>query len=404
MDKNTDATTTPNDPSTTSTDRIVMKLRIQFVITGLAAHGAEMMLYKLLSRINRDVFNPEVISLMDFGTLGEKFQEIDIPVKILGMRRGVPDPLRIYRLMKIIRQSNPHLVQTWMYHADLIGGLAAKSAGKIPVVWNIRNSNLEPGSSKKTTIITAKTCAWLSKYLPVKIVCCAETARKIHENIGYEPSKMKFIPNGFDLKLFKPDSRARMEVCQELNIPQDSIIIGMVARFDPQKDQKSFVQAAKALKATQPNVHFVLCGDEITHENKELSTWIDDAGLLNSFHLLGRRTDIPRLTASFDIASLSSAYGEAFSNSIGEAMACGAPCCVTAVGDAALIVGDTGRVVPVRSPEALSNAWRELIDMGRENRQQLGRLARQRVLQNFSLDPIVKQYEKLYWNLLGPNV
>ncbi len=358
-----------------------------------------MMLHKLLSRIDRSIFIPEITSLTNFVPLAEKFREIEVPVQILGMSRGVPNPWWIFRLAKAFRSSRPHLVQTWMYHADLIGGLAAKLAGGIPVNWNIRHSNLEPHSSKKMTRLTAKTCAGFSSHLPVKIICCAETAKQVHINLGYDSSKMLVIPNGFDLDLFKPNPEAKQNVCQELGIPFDSIIIGLVSRFHPEKNHETFIQAAGLLKDEVPNVRFVLCGDGITNENKKLTDWIKAVGLCNSFHLLGRRTDIPRLVASFDIAS-SSSISEGFSNTIGEAMACGVPCAVTDVGDSALIVENTGKVVPYRDSEALSRAWSELIDLGRDGRQKLGNLARQRILQNFSLDSIVKQYEDLYLEIL----
>jgi glycosyltransferase involved in cell wall biosynthesis len=376
-----------------------MKFHIQFVITGLSTGGAQMMLHKLLSRIDRKKFFPEIISLTNIVDLVDKFQEIEVPVRILGMHQGVPDPRGIYQLARYFRRVRPHLVQTWMYHADLIGGLAAKLVGNIPVIWNIRHSNLEPHYNKKTTILTAKACAWLSRSLPTKIICCAEVAKQIHANIGYDSSRIVVIPNGFDFNAFEPCLKTRLEVRQELGIPQDSLIIGLVSRFHPQKDHKNFVRAAALLKDKIPNVYFVLCGDGITWNNNELVTWMETAGLRNSFFLLGRRTDIARITSSFDIAA-SSSCGEAFSNTIGEAMACGVPCAVTDVGDSALIVGNTGKVVPPRNPEALSQAWNELINLGNHGRLKLGYLARQRILQNFSLDSIVKQYEDLYLEIL----
>lgn len=376
-----------------------MQYRIHFVISNLGTGGAEMMLLKLLSRIDRSVFTPDITSLTDLVPMGEKFYEIDVPVRILGMPRRFPDPRWIFRLAKTFETCRPHLIQTWMYHADLIGGLAAKLAGGIPVIWNIRHSDLDPRSSKLLTRLTAKSCARLSTFLPTKIICCAEIAKQVHVKLGYDPSGMHVIPNGFDLEKFKPNPEARKDTCMELGIPLDSTIIGLVARFHPEKGHQTFVQAAARLRAKTPNGHFILCGDGITWENHELTTWIEAAGLRNSFHLLGRRNDIPRLTAAFDIAT-SSSLSEGFSNTIGEAMACAVPCAVTNVGDSSLIVGETGRVVPARNPEALTCAWEELIALGAEGGKRLGNSARQRILKYFSLDKIVSQYEDLYRDVL----
>jgi glycosyltransferase involved in cell wall biosynthesis len=176
----------------------------------------------------------------------------------------------------------------------------------------------------------------------------------------------------------------------------------MVARFDPQKDHRNFVQAASRLRARLPESHFLLCGDEITWENPELAGWIEVAGIRDWCHLLGTREDVPRLTAALDIATLSSAYGEAFPNVIGEAMACGVPCVVTDVGDSAIIVGKTGVVVPPKNPQALAGGWiKLLLDMSQEERLQLGLAARQWIMERYSLGKIVAQYERLYESLVA---
>ncbi|MGE4545756.1 MAG: glycosyltransferase family 4 protein [Pedobacter sp.] len=380
------------------------KLRINFVITGLGSNGAEMMLLKLLSNINRDVFSPKVTSLLSYTTLCEKFERIGIPVTILGLKPGIPDPRGLFKLIRIFRKDKTQLVQTWMYHADLAGGLAAKLAGNIPVVWNIRHSNLDPQVDKKTTVWTAEVCSLISSVLPHKIICCAEKAKNIHVNLGYDPKKIVVIPNGFDLTQFSPDSHAKSQIRAELSIPDDSIVIGLVARYHLQKDHATFFKAAELLKRLYPRVHFVLCGYDIAHENPDLLRSINGKNLDGSVHLLGLRKDIPAITAAFDIATSSSRCGEAFSNTIGEAMACGVPVVVTDVGDSAYIVGETGRIVSPGQPEELCRAWQELIDLGQNGRATLGALGRQRIQDRFSLDKIVRQYEKIYSDILCPKM
>jgi len=189
-------------------------------------------------------------------------------------------------------------------------------------------------------------------------------------------------------------------VCEELGISKDALLIGLVGRFDPQKDHYNFVRAAALLNGHALDAHFLLCGDQVSWENSILTGWIEASGLANRFHLLGRREDITRLTAALDIAS-SSSYTEGFPNVIGEAMSCGVPCVVTDVGDSALIVGNTGKVVPPKNPEALAAAWGDLIKMGPEYRRQLGSAARRRVEENYSLPAIVSKYENLYKELAG---
>ena len=372
--------------------------RVAHVITGLNPGGAEMMLFKLLSAMDRVVFKPEVISLTGMGPLAERIQALDITVRALGMRRGVPNPLSLLRLAVWLRRSKPDVIQTWMYHADLIGGIAAKLVGGIPVIWGIRHSNLDPQGSKRKTIWTANACARLSNWLPTQIVCCSEASLPVHAALGYATRKMCVIPNGFDLDVFRPDPSARRSVRAELGIPEDTLLIGMFARFHAQKDHRNFVEAAALLHAHHPDIHFLLCGDSITWENRVLSGWIVTASIHEHCHLLGPREDIPRLAAALDIAS-SSSFGEGFPNVVGEAMSCGVPCVVTDVGDSDRIVGTTGRIVAAKDPEALAMAWKEMIDLGEEGRRRLGVAARKRVMDRFELSKIVKKYEALYTSL-----
>ncbi len=377
----------------------IKRKKITHLIAGLNCGGAETMLYKILSNIDRTKFELKVLSLTDIGSIGKKIEKLDISVKALGMKRGVPDPRFIFRLVAILKKEKPDLVQTWMHHSDLMGGIAAKMAGNIPVVWNIRMSNFDPEGNKKTTILTAKICAKLSKTIPKKIICCSEASFKVHSELGYKKEKMIVIPNGFDLDAFKVDTEAQYSIRRELRIPDDAVIIGMVARFDPQKDHKNFIDAAGIFYRSNKNVHFILCGDGITNNNKQLAKYIQKNNLQANFHLLGRRADIPYITAAFDIAS-SSSYGEGFPNVIGEAMSCEVPCVVTNVGDSAYIVGDTGIVVPPKNPLAMAKAWEKLSRLPLEERKILGKLARKRIEDNFEINFIVNRYMELYSQLL----
>ena len=335
---------------------------------------------------------------MDHGLLIPKIQALGIPVHSLGMRRGVPSPLAILRLARWLWQHHPDVIQTWMYHADLVGCLAARLIGRIPVSWGIRHSDLSPEGNSSLTLHTVKICAMLSRWLPARIVCCSEASRRVHVEAWYAAEKMVVIPNGFDIDTFMPDIAARNSIRKELAIPDDASVIGMVARFHPIKDHHNFVRAAKILYQTRSNVHFVLCGRGVSWDSERLVAWIDEAGIRNRFHLLGLRDDMSSITAAFDIATLTS-FGEAFPNVVGEAMSCAVPCVVTDVGDMAHIVGETGMVVPPRNPEALAEAWGKMLDLGPEGRYRLGMAARERVKENFSLPKIVDWYQNVFEEL-----
>lgn len=373
-------------------------MKVLHLITGLAAGGAEMMLYKLLTHMDDKAFHNEVISLTDCGPISRNIEALGISVSALGMPRGIPSPQAVFALKRRIRQVRPDVIQTWMYHADLLGGIAARLAG-VPVIWNIRNAALERYAVKRSTLWTAKLCARLSRRLPARIVCCSESASRGHIAYGYTAEKIVVIPNGFVLGDYKPDAAARADVRRELGIPDEAPLIGLVARFDPAKDHANFIRATGLIQRSHPQAHYLLCGKEVTMENDVLTAQMTETGIRGNCHLLGLRRDVPRLTAALDIA-VSSSASEAFPNVVGEAMACGVPCVVTDVGDSALLVGDTGRIVPPRDSRAMANAWRELLDMGDEGRQHLGTLARQRVETHFDIKEIALSYQRLYQEIM----
>jgi glycosyltransferase involved in cell wall biosynthesis len=375
-------------------------IKVIHIITDLSTGGAETMLYRALSRMDTGRFQNEVISLTSLGSIAQKIRARGVPVRALGMKRGIPNPFLFLRLIQWIRRSKPQIVQTWMYHADLIGGLAAYLAGESRLVWNIRQANLDPKWNKPLTIWTAKICALISSWLPACILSCSQAALVLHSRVGYAARNMKLIPNGFDLEEFRPDPEARLSLRNELGLPKDTLIIGMAARFHAVKGHRNFIQAAARFHATIAEAHFALCGPGVDRDNKELYKWVVEAGLDAHCHLLGTRQDLTRLFSAIDIFT-SPSVSEAFPSVVGEAMACGTPCVVTDVGDSALIVGESGIVVPPENPDALAEAWGELIEAGPDVRRRLGTAARCRVQQHFSLSVAVERYQTIYAQLAG---
>jgi glycosyltransferase involved in cell wall biosynthesis len=376
-------------------------MKLLYIITGLNTGGAETMLYHILSKLDRDRIQPAVLSLMDRGTLGDRIASLDIPIYTLGIQPGkLPNPSVIWQCRQILRQFQPDVLQGWMYHGNLVAQFASGFVGKpIPVFWNIQCSQYSLKLEKKLTAAIVKFSAPLSRFAR-RVIYVSHIGQTQHEALGYDAQKSCVIPNAIDPELFTPSPQAKPEICRELGIPESSILIGLFCRYHPMKDHNNFLQAAALLTAQlttpSPEIHFILAGTGVTPDNTELQQLIATWGVGDRVHLLGERRDMPYLTAALDIDTSASAYGEAWSLSIGEALSCGVPCAVTDVGDSAWMVGDTGRVVPPKNPEALAQAWQSLIELGESGRQALGQTARSRILHYFSLDAVVAQYERLY--------
>ena len=377
-------------------------MRVVFIITNLATGGAETMLLKLLEHMNRTRFQPTVISLIGLGEIGPRIQALGIPVHTLGMARGLPSPLALLRLVRLLRQLQPDIVHTWMYHADLMGGLAARLTGRSRVIWCIRHSNLSKTENKVSTLRVVNLCARLSAWVPAQIISCSTRAKEVHAAVGYRADKLHVIPNGFELDRFTPNAAARASVRAELGVAADAPLVGLIARYDSQKNHAGFVEAAALVAAQLPHVHFLLAGKDVDAANQVLQAAIAQHGLQERMHLLGRRDDVPRLMAALDVLA-SSSHGEAFPNVLGEAMACGVPCAVTDVGDSAAIVGSTGRVVPAGDMQGLAREVLALLQLPPAQRAARGQQARQRVQDHYEIGHVTRLYEACYERVLAEN-
>ena len=374
-----------------------MDRTVLHVITSLNPGGAEEVLTRLVIRAQGGRHRHVVVNLAEGDTpLTRRIEAAGVRVISLDATPGSADPRVILKLAKVMRRERPAVVQTWMYHADLLGGLAAKLAGSPPVAWNIRNGTLGPAFSKRMTLAIARANARLSGVLPAAIVCCAESAKQIHVEIGYDARRMLVIPNGYELDRFRPDPEARARIRAEAGIPDDALVAGLVARLHPQKDHQTFFEAAGHVARRFPNAHFLLCGEQVTPDNPEIGAMVGRAGIKERCHLLGYRADMPAIQASLDIACLCSQGGEGFPNAIAEAMACGVPCAVSDVGDAAAIVDDTGRVAPAGDASALAKAISGLLSLDHADRARFGHRARQRIIDHYDIGQFMARYEALY--------
>jgi len=377
-------------------------ITIIHLITGVNAGGAQMMLAKLLTTIDSKKFSNHVISLTSLGPVGDIINRSGIPTYALGMQAGLFNLKGFYTLWRLMREIKPSIMQTWLYHSDLVGLVFGKLSGVSKICWNIRCTNMEMEKYPLSSQLALRLCSHLSP-MPSCIVCNSNEAISYHKKLGYRNRNWRFIPNGFDLEKFKPDVSLRKRKRQELGLNEDAICIGRIARFDPMKDFQSLIMSALQIKKRNSNVSFVLCGANVDWQNEKLANMITEYGLTDKFVLLGQRNDISEIMCCLDIMVSSSAFGESFPNVIGEAMACGLPCVATDVGECANIIDGTGLVVPPKNPTALSDAVNKLIDSGFEKRRELGFKAANRIREFYSIDKIVTEYEKLYLSILSPD-
>jgi glycosyltransferase involved in cell wall biosynthesis len=377
-------------------------ISVLHIITDLHAGGAELMLRRLIQTQASDSrFRHRVVSLRSLGSVGALIRESGVEVEALGMGGTGGAARGFLRLVRILREAKPDVVQTWMYHADLIGGAAARIAWQGPILWGVRVADIFPEMGVSRSLIWARwVSARLSGLIPNRILYVAESARQVHERLGYRATKSVVIQNGYAVPPAEEVSAARAGRRAELGLGPDDVLIGTAGRFSPQKGYEGFAKAAGELAARHSQAHFLMLGRGVDWDNAELAGWIRATGFADRFHVLGETRVLSEWLAAMDVFALYS-LGEGFPNVVAEAMSVGTPCVVTDVGDAALLVDDTGRVAQPRDLAAFTAALDSMITAGAEERRRLGAAARARVETCFSMTAIAKRYADLYEELAG---
>lgn len=372
-------------------------IHVLHVITGLGRGGAEAMLLRLLRGLDRQTFKQSVVSLTDHGVYGEAIEADGFRLNAMGLGGMSSAPGCFLRLRKLIQNEQPAIIQTWLYHADLLGLLAARSTANASLVWNIRCATLRPGDVPRSTLGLIALLAKLST-TPEAIVFNSHAGMSAHCALGYRPKLSQVIPNGFDIETWHPNPSERRRIRNDNGISDDDFLVGMVARYHKLKDHKTFIGSMSRLGNRYANVRFLLAGPGIDWDNAELVELVTQANLKERVVLLGPRSDIQNIMPGLDCL-VSTSISEGFPNVLGEAMSCGVPCVATDAGDSRYIVGDTGWIVQVGDAEAIASAVGELIEANTEERENRSQRCRTRIATTFEISHVIERYADLYKDL-----
>ena len=323
------------------------------------AGGAELALSRLIVNDGKENLH-RVVCLNSLGTHHQLLLDNNIKIICLHFNKYFLGILPFIRLYKFLRTEKPDVIQTWMYHSDLIGGLIGKIFRCSKNCLGHKGPTYKKFTSKRTYLI-ALVCAHLSKLIPDAVISNSHYALKTHIEFGYDANKMKVIFNGYNIPKYKP----------KINLPRDGIkkskiLMGTVGRFDPHKNHIGLVNALGIVNKSFQDFEFFFIGNNLDKNNKILTEAIENNNLKDKSHLVGLTKNINSYYLKFDLFVLSS-IAESFPNVIAEAMMHGVPCISSDVGDARIIIKESGWVVPKNSDKALAdgiiNAINEINDL-----------------------------------------
>lgn len=383
-----------------------MKKKIIHIIGGLEFGGAENMLQTLA--VGPSTHTHMIFSLSSEDEHASRFRERGCQVETFGLRDQrdsgvIRNLLRILvgtiRLYVRIRREMPDVVQTWMYQSDIIGGVIARVLG-LKVCWGIFNSNLNWKNYRFRTNIIIRLCGVLSKVIPHKIWSCSRVGAEAHAGIGYPRGGLRVIPTGVNIDRFKPIlkqeslERAYTWKCE------NALVVGTVARWDPQKDYETLLRAFQRARAQIPSAELWLAGGYgINRENNALIQMIDNLKLSGSVRLFDSLSDeIVNFYQNLDLFVLSS-RGEGVPNVILEAMSMQLPCIASDVGDIRYVLREGGLIIEGQHVDKFASTMVSILSLSSAERLKIGERLRHRVQTNYSSDYMIKKLEEIYSEL-----
>lgn len=383
--------------------RVSKPTRVLQLITELRPGGAERIVYELARGLPRDRFAIDVCSLRPAtGSVAGWLCDAGIPVHSLEMTRKL-DVGAIGRLRELLKRGGFGILHTHLFHANLVGRLAARN-GVPPIVLgtiHIAERRFRPWHF------------WLDRMTlgPRGVEVCVSKAVSefTRERAGIPAERLRVIPNGVDLSRFEKyaGAEARQAAARELrsefSLPQETRVVVAVGRLEEQKGYPDLIDAwAQLRRNSRPDIAdsvLIIAGEG--RQRPSLEAQIRQLGVSEHVRLPGHREDVPKFLAGADLLAFSSHY-EGFGLALVEAMAAGLPVVATAVDSVPEVAGDcpAARLVPARDPAALAKAIAESLATAGDGREAQAAFARARA-QTYALPKMLEAYAALYDELLA---
>ncbi len=375
-------------------------MKVCHIINSFNNGGAENILLKICeaSKDKKNITQHYVISLISNGDLFNQFNNTSAKVYELNFKKNFFFLSEVFKLFKIVKQIQPNILMGWMYHSSLLVYLIGKLLKIKEIYWNIRHTKLVFLKSSIITICISKFMAIFSNISKINIIYCSYESEKLHKRAGYNNKYANIIFNGVDVHKYKISKEINLKLRNKYQIEQNTLVIGMIANFRRQKNHKFLINSLGIFKEKKINFKLVLAGRDISYNNKKLLKIINKNNIKENVLLLNNVNNTNTLYSLFDVFVLASNFGESFSNVLIESMSSSVPCISTNVGASKFIIGNNGWILDNYNEKEFSNKLEQIYKLTKkiDYWNNLKELNRKRIIDNFSLEKMINNYNSLW--------
>ncbi len=354
----------------------------------------------LLTRLPRPRVKSQVACLSPGAIPSAVLRQNGVPTFDIALSRKQFSPGAVKELLEATRQFRPDVIQAWGHTAQIVSSFVRKRCDWKPrLVWSVVDTTPLPKNAGMIDRQKLKYAARFSSRAD-RIVYTSESGASQHRRVGFPDGEHVMIPPGVDATRFKPDFAARRKLREQLSLPGETFVVGMVAPFQPEYDHASLIKAVGELVKTNPNISVVLAGHGVQKGNAPLMALVGGGSMATRVHLLGEWSDISALYNACDVVC-SSALNDQSRMNLVMAMLCGVPCVATGMGAQGEVIAQHGVALEPGSSAAFVKGINRIMQLTPEKRTQLAQGARKHALANYVYVRSLQKYLQLYYDLIG---
>jgi glycosyltransferase involved in cell wall biosynthesis len=386
-----------------SEEKNLRQLRILHIVgpDGVPPALQQSLFMPLLTRMPKARVKSQVVSLSPGAVPDAVLRQSGVPVHDVALSRKRFSFSGIAALVDATRQFRPDIIQAWGDSAQAItsGALRKRCDWKLKVVWSVANT--QP-LARDAGFIDNQVFKLAVRYAAKadRIVYTSEVAAAYHRRVGFPDGGHRVIAPGVDATRFKPDFATRRKIREQLKLPHDAFVIGMMAPFQQEYDHATFFKGIGELIKTNPEICVLLAGHGVQKGNTPLMAIVGGGQLAQRTQLLGEWSDVAAFYNACDIA-VSTATVDTARMQLVIAMLCGVPCVATGMGAQGEVVGSFGVAIEPGSPAAVVRGINRVLLNAPEKRAFMAQGARKHALENFIFVRSMQKYLQLYYDLIG---